>query len=231
MISIRTGKSAGLLTALAICVAGSSAYAQVVHEKGPYIGAGVGINFQEDNKVPFSGSTLTTSYDPGPVGIASFGYAFGNSLRIELEPGFRYNDLDTVDGATAHGRTSIFSAMLNGIWDFENISTPVLPLVPHVGLGVGWAHIHDSGTLGGAGLSGKTDAFAYQVIAGAEYAFTPALKVGLDYRYFSAQDAAYRNGTVITKVGDYDEHAILFTVRYSFGSPAPAAVAQGKSVV
>jgi OOP family OmpA-OmpF porin len=225
VISIRTGKSVGLLAALAICAAASSAAAQV-HEKGPYIGAGVGINFQEDNNVPVSGVNRSASYNPGPVGIASFGYAFGNSLRLELEPGLRYNDLDTVNGATAHGHTNIFSTMLNGVWDFENVSTPVLPLVPHVGLGVGWAHIRDSGTFGGGTLLGHTDAFAYQVIAGAEYAFTPALKIGLDYRYFTGQDATYRNGSVITKVGDYDEHAILFTVRYSFGSPAPAPIAQ-----
>jgi OOP family OmpA-OmpF porin len=70
-------------------------------------------------------------------------------------------------------------------------------------------------------VNGHTDAFAYQVIAGAEYGFTPALKLGLDYRYFSAQDAKY-GGAAFLKVGDYDEHSILFTVRYSFGSPPPA---------
>jgi OOP family OmpA-OmpF porin len=120
VISIRTGKSTGLLAALAICAAASSASAQMMREKGPYIGAGVGINFQEDNRIPVAGVTLTPSYNPGPVGILSFGYAFGNSLRLEIEPGFRYNDLDNINGVTAHGHTNIFSAMGNAIWDFDN---------------------------------------------------------------------------------------------------------------
>jgi OmpA-OmpF porin, OOP family len=216
VISIRTGKSVGLLAALALCAAGSSVSAQVVHEKGPYIGAGVGLNIQEDNKFTFGGVGRTTSYDPGAVGIGSFGYAFGNSLRLEIEPGFRYNPV-----SSGHGQTTIFSAMGNAIWDFDNFQLMNMPLVPHVGLGVGYAHIRDSQSA--TGFTGHTDAFAYQVLAGVEYAFTPALKIGVDYRYFSPQDASYHSGTTLTKIGDYDDHSILFTVRYSFGSPQAVA--------
>jgi OOP family OmpA-OmpF porin len=223
VISIRTGKSAGLLAALAILAAGSAS-AQVIHEKGPYVGAGLGLNIQEDNIFPVSGVKRTNSYDPGAVGIGSFGYAFGNSLRLEIEPGFRYNPVSSVNGASGHGQSTIFSVMGNGIWDFDNFQMMGMPLVPHVGLGVGYAHIRDSASAGTVGFTGHTDAFAYQVIAGVEYAVTPALKIGLDYRYFAPQDASYKRGNVITKVGDYDDHSILFTVRYSFGSPAPAPV-------
>jgi OmpA-OmpF porin, OOP family len=226
VISIRTGKSAGLIAALALCAVGSSASAQVVHEKGPYVGAGLGLNIQEDNKFPVGGGS-TSSYDPGPVGVASFGYAFGNSLRLEIEPGYRYNSVSSITGSAGGGRSQIFSTMGNVLWDFENITTPVLPLTPHVGLGVGWAHVWEQeGPHSGFTVKGQNDAFAYQVIAGAEYAFTPSLKIGLDYRYFSAQDTFFRVGptpTARTKVGDFDDHSILFTVRYSFGSPAPAA--------
>jgi OOP family OmpA-OmpF porin len=224
VISIRTGKSAGLLAAVALLAAGSAS-AQM-KEKGPYIGAGIGLNLQEDNTFPFAGTTVKSSFNPGAVGIASFGYAFGNSLRLEIEPGFRYNPVDTINGASAHGQTTIFSTMGNVIWDFDSLQLMSMPLVPHVGLGVGWAHIRDSESTPAVGFTGHTDAFAYQVIAGTEYAITPALKIGLDYRYFSPQDASYKRGTVVTKVGDYDDHSILFTVRYSFGSPAPVAAAQ-----
>lgn len=227
MISIRTGKSAGLLAALAICAVGSTASAQVVHEKGPYIGAGIGLNIQEDNKFPVGGKS---SYDPGPVGIASFGYAFGNSLRLEIEPGYRYNEVSSISGgAGGAGRSQILSTMANVIWDFDNFQMTSLRLVPHVGLGVGWAHIWDNERPhGGFQVKGQNDAFAYQVIAGVEYAFTPSLKLGLDYRYFSPQDTFIRVSNATgskTKVGDFNDHSILFTIRYSFGSPAPAPAA------
>jgi OmpA-OmpF porin, OOP family len=230
VISIQTGKSAGLLAALAICAVGSTASAQMMREKGPYIGAGVGVNLQEDNNFPVGGRT---SYDVGPVGIASLGYAFGNSLRLEIEPGFRYNGVDKISGAATpvSGHSKIFSTMANVIWDFDNFGMSI-PLVPHVGGGVGWAHVWDSESPHGAGgfaVHGAADAFAYQVIAGAEYSFTPSLKIGLDYRYFTPQSMSFPVGpspAARTRVGDFDDHAILFTVRYSFGSPAPAPIAQ-----
>jgi OmpA-OmpF porin, OOP family len=194
-------------------------------EKGVYLGAGLGANFQEDNRFPVAGGT-TTSYNPGPVGVLSLGYAFGNGLRLELEPGYRYNDVDSITGSTVGGgRSQIFSTMANVLWDFNNFQAMGVPLVPHIGGGVGWAHIWDQEGPHGAGglqVKGQNDAAAYQAIGGVEYGLTPQLKLGLDYRYFTARDTFLRVNTTggpRTNVGDFNDHAILFTVRYSFGSP------------
>ncbi|MDB5411503.1 MAG: hypothetical protein JWL84_6415 [Rhodospirillales bacterium] len=200
-------------------------------EKGWYVGAGLGANFQEDNHFALGASN--TQYNWGPVGIASVGYAFGNSLRLEIEPGYRYNDVDKISGTGAGGgRSQIFSTMGNVLWDFNQLQLMGIPLVPHVGAGVGWAHIWDQeGPHGGLQVKGQSDAVAYQAIGGVEYGLTPQLKLGVDYRYFVSQDNDFRVNTVggpKTRVGDFNDHAIIFTVRYSFGAPPapmPASVA------
>jgi OmpA-OmpF porin, OOP family len=199
----------------------------IQREKGVYIGGGLGANFQEDNKFPIGGST---SYNPGPVGVLSLGYALGNGLRLEIEPGYRYNDVDSIGGTGAGGgRSQIFSTMGNVLWDFNNFQMMGIPLVPHIGGGVGWAHLWDQeGPHGGLQVKGQDDALAYQAIGGVEYAMTPQLKLGIDYRFFTAQDTSFRVNAATnarTKVGDFDDHSILFTVRYSFGSPpVPATI-------
>jgi len=199
-------------------------------EKGVYVGGGLGANFQEDNKFGIVGGGKS-SYDPGFLGLANVGYAFGNNLRLELEPGYRFNELDklsagSVTAGHSGGRSQIFSLMANALWDFNQFQLMGTPLVPHIGAGVGWAHLWDKEGTGGAGvpgvmIKGHDDGVAYQAIGGVEYLLTPQLRGGLDYRYFVAQDMRVRlNAGVGTKVkvGDFNDHAILFTVRYSFGA-------------
>jgi OOP family OmpA-OmpF porin len=229
----------GLSLAAAISVFCATAQAQmttpdntgIYREKGPYIGAGVGANFQEDNK-PRNGLG-SISYNPGFVGLGSVGYAFGNNLRLELEPGYRYNEVDkfsagAVSARGSGGRSQIFSLMGNVLWDFNQFQLMGYPLVPHIGAGVGWAHLWDKeGTSGGLLLKGHDDSVAYQAIGGIEYGLTPQLKLGLDYRYFVAADMAIRLNAGVgpkVRIGDYNDHAILFTVRYSFAAPPKPVV-------
>jgi OOP family OmpA-OmpF porin len=219
----------GVTLAAALSILCATAQAQtgsdygLQREKGVYLGGGLGLNFQEDNHWPLGGAN--TEYNLGPVGIMSLGYAFGNGLRLEIEPGYRYNEVDRISGSPGGGggRSQIFSTMGNVIWDFNSLQMMGVPLVPHIGAGVGWAHLWDQeGRIGGLQVKGHDDAVAYQAIGGVEYAMSPRLKLGIDYRYFTAQDTAFRVNTVggpKSKVGDFDDHSLLFTVRYSFGAP------------
>jgi OOP family OmpA-OmpF porin len=192
---------------------------------GFYVGAGVGANLEEDNRFRGGGATATDSYDTGYAGIGSFGYAFGNGLRVELEPGYRNNSVDKINGATGSGRTQMATLMGNVLYDF-NYVTPYFPLHPHVGLGVGYAHVWDrSGPQNGVGVSGGTDVPAFQGIAGLEYALTPNEHVGVDYRYLVAHDASFRvNNGLTTHAGDLDNHTFLVTFRYQFGGSAPRPI-------
>jgi outer membrane protein OmpA-like peptidoglycan-associated protein len=191
-------------------------------ERGFYVGGGVGGNFQEDNKFTGSGTNSTTSYSAGPAGILNFGYALGNGLRFELEPGYRYNDADN------GGRTQIFTGMVNGIYDFDT-KTPVFPLTPHIGAGVGVAHLWNRSPQNGQTVVGQDDRPALQAIAGVEYDFTPAMKLGLDYRYLYVDNPQFRTQAGgNSQSGAFNDHALLLTMRYSFGvesKPAPQPVA------
>lgn len=231
MTSTNLWTRTGALFPLSLLLFGGAALAQTDgsvierQSRGFYVGGGAGANFQEPNNFQNGGTNSRAHYDPGYVGILSGGYAFGNGLRVELEPGYRYNDLDKVGGAGGRGRTQIFTAMANAIYDFD-IHTPVVPLVPHIGAGVGWAHLwNNSAPHNGLLVKGQDDAPAFQAIAGVEYAWSPSIKLGLDYRYLLAHDAQFRvNPSGATShVGDFNDHAVLVTFRYEFGAPrAPA---------
>jgi OOP family OmpA-OmpF porin len=212
--------------AAALCVSATGAFAQSDNQtRGFYIGGGLGPNWQEKNNFTGGGTNSSTEYETGGVGLFNFGYAYGNGLRFELEPGYRYNSVDKINGAAGRGETQIFSAMLNAVYDLP-FTMPVVPLQPHVGGGIGLAHLWNrSGPHNGLTVKGTDDALALQVIAGSEYSVTPALKLGLDYRFFTARDTAFPivGSSVRSKAGDFDDHSVLFTVRYLFGA-APRAV-------
>jgi OOP family OmpA-OmpF porin len=187
-------------------------------ERGFYVGGGVGGNFQEDNKFTGSGTDSTKSYSAGPVGILNFGYALGNGMRFEVEPGYRYNDADN------GGRTQILTGMVNGIYDFD-MKTPVFPLTPHIGGGVGVAHMYNRSPQNGQTVVGQDDRPALQAIAGVDYDLTSAMKIGLDYRYLYVDNPQFRTQAGgNSQSGAFNDHAILLTMRYSFGAPSkPAA--------
>ena len=191
-----------------------------IRERGFYVGGAVGGNFQEDNQFTGSGTNSTTSYLAGPAGLLSFGYALGNGFRFEIEPGYRYNDVDTINGGSAGGRTQIFTGMVNALYDFDMPAIFGLPLTPHIGAGAGWAHLWNrSSPHNGLTVTGQDDRPAFQAIAGAEYNLSPALKLGLDYRYLVANDATFRTSAgVASQAGDFNDHAIMLTLRYSFAA-------------
>lgn len=193
---------------------------------GFYIGAGVGANLEENNRFSGGRADATDSYAAGFAGIANLGYGLGNGFRLELEPGYRVNQLDKINGGPGSGRTQMATAMGNVLYDF-NYVTPFVPLQPHLGAGVGYAHLWDrSGPQGGVGVSGQDDVPAFQGIAGLDYALTPSEKIGFDYHYLVAHDAAFHvNNGLTSRAGDVDNHTFLISFRYQFGVPTEHAAA------
>jgi outer membrane protein OmpA-like peptidoglycan-associated protein len=194
--------------------------------RGIYIGGAAGLNLQEDNRFRDAGTDSTTSYDPGFAGLLNLGYAFGNGLRVEIEPGYRRNGVDKINGAGGSGHTEIASVMANAIYDLD-IHTPFVPLIPHIGIGAGFARVWNrSSPHNGLVATGHDDVPAFQAIAGVEYAWRPNIKIGLDYRYFVAHDADFHveSTGLTTRAGDINDHSVLLTFRYEFGAPAQPAV-------
>ncbi len=224
--TIRAG--IGLFTttaALALLAAGAAA--QDGSAPGPstgfYIGGGAGANFQEENRFRGGGGDSNTTYGPGFVGLLNFGYGLGNGVRLELEPAWRHNDADVIGGVGGRGGTDAGSLMVNGLYDFN---VPMLHgWQPHIGAGVGVARVHNhTSSTDTPVVDGNDTEPAFQAIAGVDYPVTPALKLGLDYRYFLAHDTSFHvagTGASVTG-GDFNDHSILVTFRYQFGAaPAP----------
>jgi len=133
--------------------------------------------------------------------------------RVEVEAMYRENNgsgLVFFQGgpagspAVVRGRIAQLSVMANLLYDFW----PGATLTPYVGGGLGIAFT-DS-TIQGCNLCSTR--FAYQAIVGLGYNATPALRIGVEGRYFGAtteSNSPYSNNNVMA----------LLSVSYKFGQP------------
>src|SRR5690349_16334279 len=197
---------------------------------GVYAQIGAGANFLENQKFTgLSGFTTQSklNYDVGPAVTGSIGYAFGNGLRAEGEFGYRSSpgkDVNLASGVTTSGTrlsidTETKTYMANVIYDFYTGTR----WTPHIGGGIGAVDVSSN-------RSGGTTVFGGQAIGGVEYALSPQLRIGLDYRYIASESykLTYTSGSLPvarTASSDYYDHSILLTLRYKFGAPPPPPVA------
>lgn len=216
-------RSALLATAL-LASASSAALAQ--QTSGLYLGLGGGANWARDADLSGAGINTEAQYDMGWAGIGTVGYGFGNGLRLELELGYRDNDIDSVNGVTnAGGSTNVFSGMVNALYDIPT----GWALTPYIGAGVGYARVKMDGVnvTPTARIDDSDNVFAYQGIVGAAYGLTQNLKLSLDYRYFATLDPEFTTNTGVKVDGEYAAHTVLIGLRWEFGAPSrpqPAAV-------
>jgi OOP family OmpA-OmpF porin len=184
--------------------------------KGLYVGAGVGANFMQDEKVSLnnlnsvivSGVQTKLSTNPGFAGLLAVGYGFGNGLRAELEGDFKYNSFTSNGNSntqSAGGNEQKYGAMVNALYDFNNV---VPWMVPYVGVGVGyqavqWSNVRASSTSGGDSIFVASDnatksSFAYQGIAGVSFPITPQLSLTGEYHFMGlASDRTYGGRTTV----------------------------------
>ena len=207
--------------ALAFVAGMSGAHAQSQPTNGFYVGGAAGVNLEENNYLSGGGGRSLDSYSPGYAGTLDLGYGLGNGLRLEVEPGYRNNALDKVNGVSAGSRMQMATFMGNVLYDFNNVQTPWIPLTPHVGAGIGYAHVWDrSVSANGNNVSGGTDRLAFQAIGGLDYSLTPNQKIGVDYRYMVVHDASFPTVAGASEhAGDLNNHTILATYRFEFNTP------------
>jgi opacity protein-like surface antigen len=162
------------------------------------------------------------NFDIGPAVTGSLGYVFGNGFRAEGEFGYRSSPSKNITLSTGgttptslnlKAENYAYSYMANALYDFPTGWV----VTPHVGGGIGVVNLSGN-------RSGSTNVFGYQVIGGFEYAFTSQLRLGLDYRYLGTEDAKLTYsvaGTPVarTATSAYDDHAVLVTLRWNFGTP------------
>jgi len=222
-------------TAAALSVVAAS-HSEARNNQGWYVGIEGGANWVDDNDgfVGFnSGIPIlpdTISFDTGWAVLATVGYAFDQNWRIELEGGYRKNDVDvfsilSTPTTPAGGDLSQISIMANVLFD--------VPLTDRldftVGVGAGAAYTKFDPTFAfGPGAPGDDDdwTFAYQGIAGLSYAITDRLDLTLQYRYQHVNDPSFtvpRGATADNYAfDDIENHTVSIGLRYDlFDEPAP----------
>lgn len=197
------------------------------YTNGPYVGIEGGWQFLNHVSPRGGGVGVNSHFKNDYVGLGVVGYGFGNGFRAELEGGHRYNGLGYVtgDGGNRGGSLGMTTAMVNGIYDINPalLGIPTYGFSPHVGIGVGWARarINDAGPYNGNIISGHDDLFAYQGIAGVDYAVTRNIKVNLDYRYLGTTNGTFAVSNGATTKTSFTDQAVLLGVRYEFNAPPP----------
>lgn len=226
-----------------------AAHAQAVN--GLYTAGAAGMNWlgnvNEIAVAPTGAARINLRTDTGHVGIASFGWGFGNGLRAEIEGNYRRNDLErfTIDGFVAQGasgRINTYGAMVNALYDIGAVQG--WPVQITLGGGVGYAWSRYDSVRGSYTtpfnatytLNDTAGAFAYQGIVGLTLPVrsVPGFALTAEYRYF-AMVAARVNGVAAatgTSVPfsikhSNENHAVLFGVRYNFGSSPVLVSASG----
>ncbi|HYF07121.1 MAG TPA: OmpA family protein [Acetobacteraceae bacterium] len=239
-------KSWGLVAGAALLATTGVASAQPT--QGLYVGAGIGVSWLlETNQAihPPLGTVLATPSDhfrrrwePGPYGVVSLGWGFGNGFRAEIEGAYRQNEegggslLFSRRSSGGHARS--IGIFVNALYDFH-----VSPwVVPYVGLGAGYAWNRWSGVGGtvppfGLSVNDSKGSFAYQGIVGLGFpiAAVPGLTLGAEYRYIGTPQPDFDGvltgpgiATAVRVRPATHSHNLLFTVRYNFGQ-APRVVA------
>ena len=209
-----------LLAASILALPSAAAYA-AEPLSGIYVGAGVGANFMQAEKISITEGNLAGSgkfkTNPGFAGLVSLGYGFGNGLRAEIEGDYKYNSfsgtntLNTIGSLNAGGNEQKYGAFLNALYDFNTLSSY---FVPYVGAGVGyqgaqWTNVRAYG----AGVTGATNggsinfgnqtksSFAYQAIAGASFPVTPQLSLTAEYHFMGLPTKRNYSGTAVVTNG------------------------------
>jgi len=239
---------------LAATVLAFPAAAQAQQASGFYIGLGLGLNWLQDSDISLNlaGSALprggTASFNPAPAIVGSFGYAYGNGLRGEIEVSYRVNDVDSVTGfgnangaVTSQGKVRNYGVMLNGFYDFDLGAASWIQ--PYIGAGVGvmrhnYESVLQTRTVAPAdvvAVIGSEWLFGYQAIVGAAFpvpSIGPGLSLTAEYRLMGTLDGsveANRTSAGTVRRGDADvqnlNHAIFVGIRQMLYTPPPAAPA------
>lgn len=126
-----------------------------------------------------------------------FGIGIGRQLsrlvKVEVESGYHYNELGSIDGATdSSGKLQRIPVLGNVVLQFPNKSR----FIPMIGAGVGaqWAEFDAQNvTLGLTTIQDDSDtwAFTYQGFAGVRYMFRENMSLGFFYRYSVADGPSW----------------------------------------
>jgi len=200
-----------LIVVAGACALCESAWAAPVSFSHPYVELGVGV--APGSSLAFDG--VKASLDSGPAG--SIGFGFANFIGpVDLRLDYTTTDRDTCVVLTCifgnQGVTSS-STMLSALY---NIPITQDRFDAYVGAGAGMVKVdvehRDPSFSAGNNYSGSDNVFGWQLIGGARVKlFTWPVRLVVEYRYQSAQDAKVDGHTV-----EYNSSIFTVGARWTF---------------
>ena len=192
-----------LVLFLALCGWASPVFADL------YYSANMGVVAVEDSSIDDGNDSGEMSFDDGFAATGALGDALGNGMRVEMELGYRVNDLNKISvagfGSTGiGGNLKTISLMGNAYYDFLNDG----PFKPFIGVGAGVADIEADIDL--VGTEDDT-VFAYQIAAGGSLTVNDHLSIDVQYRYFATEDPNFDG-----LKAEYATHNLFFGLRFNF---------------
>ena len=182
-----------LATAMALSVYVMSSNAEAGHRPLEwYVGIEGGANLIDDAQVTVSpGSTkIEAGFDTGWSVFIDAGYRWEDHWRLELEAGWRQNDVDCVAVGTGPcaggnwGDISQLTGMVNFIHDIELDETTTLS----IGMGLGANYVQANSPL----LGDEDLVFAGQALLELTHQLTDRIDVVLTYRFMASDDPQFQ---------------------------------------
>jgi len=216
-----TLRSALLGTALAVAFGGAAEAAQI---NGWYVSLEGGANWIDEWNFSSFATPSQATFDTGWAVLASVGYGWDN-FRVEFEAGYRDNDLDvlTTGGAPLTSASAdLWEAtfMANVLYDIHLTDDFSVSL----GAGAGGDFANADLSFGGPSFEDDNWSFAYQGIAGMNYAVGRQTALFLNYRYLRVVDAEFdfrpSAAVFFNNADDIVKHTATFGIRYALQSPS-----------
>jgi opacity protein-like surface antigen len=187
-----------------------------------YVRADAGAIFQQDADLAQSHvPTFTAGFNPGVRVDLAVGYNLTQSLALELEPGFMWNSLDTLNGRSLYPGEGVdlysVPILAGVIYKFPTHSN----WTPFIGLAVGGNIGILDGTFPRFSVNDTDVTFAYQAQAGISYALSDNASLGVAYKFIGTTDQSYSlaapDGYVNNvTIGGVYIHGIFVNFNWSF---------------
>jgi OmpA-OmpF porin, OOP family len=181
------------------------------------------------NKNPLN---FNSSYKIGYAARAAIGAYRAPQVRTEVEIGYRTVKFDKLSfnsaglagapggaalagvSASASGRFSAISGMLNAYYDYDTGSS----WRPYIdaGFGTAWLEAHRVAAAGVPVVNATDLVFAYEFGLGIGYDVTKSITLALDYRYFTTLDPTFKDSSGASFNSEFTSHAFSLGVRYRF---------------
>jgi OmpA-OmpF porin, OOP family len=212
--------------------------AQAAQFKGWYVGIEGGANWVSDVDVLYTrtfndafatSDTADAAFGDGWTMLATVGYAFSNQLRVEVEGGFRSNDVAATFFVssvfvTMDGDLDEFSLMANVLYDVPLGERATLSL----GGGAGADQTKLDVLFDDARIREREWHFAAQGIAGLSYTLTPGIEATLTYRYLHVGGPTFAQQGFFSIIpftdtfafDDLSKHSLTFGLRFDLWSDA-----------